>query len=51
MINHDFIDPELVTYYNRACLTDPKSAGCQYFNARYADNIEEINPYSIIFID
>jgi serine carboxypeptidase-like clade 2 len=39
MIDHDFIDPELVSYYNRACLTDPKSAGCQYFNARYADNV------------
>ena len=45
MIDHDFIDPELVSYYNRACLTDTKSAGCQYFNARYQDNVEDINPY------
>lgn len=46
MIDHDFIDPELVPYYNRACLTDSKSAGCQYFNKRFDDNVEEINPYS-----
>lgn len=51
MIDHDFIDPELVPYYNRACLTDPKSAGCQYFNKRFDDNVEEINPYSNLSIN
>ncbi len=50
MIDHDFIDPELVPYYNRGCLNDPKSAGCQYFNKRYDDNVKEINPYSISFV-
>lgn len=49
MIDHDFIDPELVDYYNRACKFDQKSAGCNYFNKRFLDNVEEINPYSMDF--
>lgn len=40
MIDHDFIDPELIPYYQRSCMFDTQSAGCQYFNARFDDNVK-----------
>lgn len=48
MIDHEFIDPELINYYMSSCRIDPLSAGCRYFAARFAENVEEINPYSIL---
>lgn len=35
MVDHDFIDPDLVPYYRSSCLADPESAGCHYFKTRY----------------
>lgn len=35
MVDHDFIDPELLQYYRGSCLADPASAGCRYFMVRY----------------
>ena len=47
MIDHEFIDPQLVTYYRSSCYLDPFSAGCRYFYTRYYENIDEINPYNV----
>lgn len=47
MINHEFIDPELLIYYESSCQTDPLSAGCRYFKMRFSENVEEINPYNV----
>jgi len=47
MMAHDMVDPEIEIYYQRSCLSDETSAGCQYFNYKYEENTKEINPYSI----
>ena len=47
MIDREFVDPDLLPYYRGSCLIDPASAGCRYFNARYATNVDEINPYNV----
>lgn len=47
MMDHSFIDPEIIHYYTHSCRTDPHSAGCNYFHKRFSENVEEINPYSI----
>ena len=47
MIDHEFIDPQLVTYYRSSCYLDPLAAGCRYFYTRYYENIDEINPYNV----
>lgn len=47
MIDHDFIDVDLVPYYRASCNVDPESAGCRYFKYRYAENVDEINPYNV----
>jgi len=35
MIDHEFIDSDLLPYYRGSCLVDPLSAGCRYFKTRY----------------
>ncbi len=47
MIDHEFVDPDLLPYYRGSCLIDPTSAGCRYFHARYSVNIDEINLYNV----
>jgi hypothetical protein len=47
MIDHEFVDMDIVPYYRGSCLIDPDSAGCRYFNTRFNANIDEINPYNI----
>ena len=51
MIDHNFVDPEIIHYWKTSCVTDPKSAGCRFFHTRLAENVEEINPYSKLYID
>ena len=34
MIDHNFADPDTLSYYYGSCQTDPNSAGCRYFNMR-----------------
>jgi carboxypeptidase C (cathepsin A) len=36
IVNHDFIDPDLLPYYRGSCMVDPGSAGCRYFMTRYS---------------
>lgn len=38
MIDHNFIDPELISYWKTACLIDYESAGCNYFIAEYEED-------------
>lgn len=47
MIDHEFVDPDLLPYYRGSCLADPESAGCRYFKARFTENVDEINPYNV----
>ena len=44
-MDHDFLDPELIAYYEQSCKVDEESAGCQYFKKRFTDNVKEINPF------
>lgn len=46
MIDHNFVDPEIIQYWKSSCQTDPNSAGCNFFHKRLEENVEEINPYS-----
>jgi serine carboxypeptidase-like clade 2 len=46
MISREFIDPDILPYYRSSCIIDPQSAGCRYFNTKYGENVDEINPYS-----
>jgi hypothetical protein len=50
MLDHDFIDPELIKYYEQSCKIDEVSAGCQYFKKRYSENVDEINPFGIFYL-
>ena len=52
MINRHFVDPETLSYWASSCQTDPDSAGCRYFNIRFQEDTDEINPYSnfLLFI-
>ena len=47
MVNHEFVDPELILYWTKSCRLDPYSAGCRFFRMRYDDNVWELNPYSV----
>jgi len=47
MIDHEFVDVDILPYYRGSCFIDPASAGCRYFNNRYRVNIDEINPYNV----
>lgn len=47
MIDHEFIDVDLVPYYRGSCFIDADSAGCRYFKTRYDQNVDEINPYNV----
>ena len=47
MIDRHFNDPEIINYWKNSCQFDPDSAGCIFFHKRLAENVEEINPYSI----
>lgn len=47
MLDRDFVDPELAPYYKISCLTDPDSAGCNYFWAEYEEDVFELNPYNV----
>lgn len=47
MIDHEFIDIDLIPYYRGSCYIDAQSAGCRYFNTRYNENVDEINPYNV----
>jgi hypothetical protein len=47
MIDHEFIDIDLVPYYRGSCYADSESAGCRYFKTRYDSNVDEINPYNV----
>ena len=40
MINHEFIDPDLMPYYRGSCMIDADSAGCKYFKRRYEINVD-----------
>ena len=33
-------------YWNNACQVDPESAGCRYFETKFDENTDEVNPYS-----
>lgn len=46
MINHEFIDPELISYWKTSCQLDDESAGCSYFISRYETDLRDLNPYS-----
>lgn len=50
MVDHSFVDPEILSYYEHSCKTDPHSAGCNFFHQRLEENTEELNPYSTIFL-
>lgn len=45
-INHDFVDPETLAYWNAACTHDEESAGCQFFYSRFEETLDDVNPYS-----
>lgn len=47
MIDHEFIDVDLVPYYRGSCVIDAESAGCRYFKTRFDENVDEINPYNV----
>lgn len=47
IVNHDFIDPDLLSYYKSSCMVDPGSAGCRYFKIRYLENVDDINPFNV----
>lgn len=47
MVNHEFVDPDLILYWTKSCQLDEFSAGCRYFRKRYDDNVWELNPYSV----
>lgn len=47
MIDHEFIDIDLIPYYRGSCYVDAQSAGCRYFSTRYSENVDEINPYNV----
>lgn len=47
MVARNFVDPETLQYWKSSCQTDPESAGCQFFLKRYAEDVRELNPYSI----
>ena len=40
IVNHEFIDPDLLPYYRGSCLVDPGSAGCRYFRVRFDENVD-----------
>lgn len=46
MVDHDFIDPQIIHYYENSCLNDELSAGCRYFESKYQKDIDELNIYS-----
>lgn len=48
MIARSFVDPENLQYWRSSCQTDPLSAGCQFFLRRYAEDVRELNPYSML---
>lgn len=48
LIDHEFIDPEVLGYWSNSCQVDPDSAGCKYFKFKLFQNIDEINVYSTI---
>ena len=50
MINHNFVDPETIQYWKSSCQTDPNSAGCRFFKMRFAEDVDEINPYSNTYV-
>jgi len=35
MIGHNFIDPEILSYWKSSCQVDPDSAGCGFFTVRF----------------
>lgn len=48
MISHNFVDPQLLPYWERSCKVDQESAGCQFFYQRFDDltyNIDPLNVY------
>jgi hypothetical protein len=47
VVNHEFVDPELIQYWRKSCRLDPVSAGCGFFKQRFVDNAMELNPQSI----
>ena len=47
MIDHNFVDPKLLPYWQNSCENDPQSAGCGFFNNRYEDLLFRTNPYNI----
>ncbi len=50
MIEHSFVDPEIVPIWKSSCQVDPTSAGCRYFGIRFQEDIDELNPYSTLFL-
>lgn len=32
LIDHSFVDPDLIGYWKTACKFDPESAGCTFFH-------------------
>lgn len=47
MTNRNFVDPETIQYWKSSCQTDPDSAGCRFFEIRFQEDTEEINPYNV----
>jgi hypothetical protein len=47
MNTHHFIDPKIYPTWKGACHTDPESASCQFFYARYEQLMKKIDPYNI----
>ena len=35
MIDRKFVDPEIVPVYQSSCQTDPRSAGCRFFEIEF----------------
>lgn len=34
LIDHSFVDPDLIPYWKTSCKVDPESAGCNFFHMR-----------------
>ena len=46
-MSHNFVDPQLMPYWEKSCKNDIESAGCQYFYERYQDLVYRVDEYNI----
>lgn len=47
MMARHFIDPKIYPNWKTACHSDPQSAGCQFFYARYEELMKKVDFYNI----